>query len=45
MENIVSQSDATGPNNPEDANDGNPDNEGSALYAILHSGKFPNIGK
>lgn len=42
---VMPQSDAAGPNNPEDAKDGNPDNEGSALYAILHGGKFPNIGK
>ena len=42
---VMPQSDAAGPNDPENADDGNPDNEGSALYAILHRGKFPNIGK
>ena len=39
------QTDAAGPNDPNDAKDGNPDNEGSALYAILHKSKFPDVGK
>ncbi len=42
---VMPQSDAAGPNNPEEAKDGNPDNEGSALYVILHKSKFPEVGK
>ena len=42
---VMPQSDAAGPNNPNDAKDGNPDNEGSALYNILHKSKFPSINK
>ena len=42
---VMPQSDAAGPNDPKDAKDGNPDNEGSALYKILHKGKFPSVGK
>lgn len=42
---VMPQSDAAGPNDPNDAKDGNPDNEGSALYAILHHSKFPNLSK
>ena len=40
---VMPQSDAAGPNDPNDAKDGNPENEGSALYKILHKGKFPKI--
>ena len=42
---VMPQSDAAGPNDPKNAKDGNPDNEGSALYKILHKGKFPSIDK
>lgn len=41
---VMPQSDAAGPNNPDDAKDGNPENTGSALNIILKKHKFPNIG-
>ena len=40
---VMPQSDAAGPNDPKSAKDGNPENEGSALYKILHKSKFPDI--